>query len=50
MLPCVLPEGRKHDYGCNEGDERGGIAHGVNLSERGEVTRLERQEQRIGKE
>ncbi len=39
----VLPEGRKHHYGCNEGDERGGIAHGVNLSEHGEVTRLERQ-------
>lgn len=41
----VIPEGRKHHYGCNEGDERGGIAHSVNLSERREVTRLEGEKQ-----
>lgn len=37
----VLPAGCKHRYSCYEGDERGGIAHSVNLSERIEVTRLE---------
>lgn len=35
-----LPEGRKHYDSRYEGDERGGVAHGVDLSERGEVVRL----------
>ena len=39
----VLPEGCEHHYGCNEGDERGGVAHRVDLSERREVTRLQRE-------
>ena len=43
----VLPEGCEHHDGCNEGDERGGVAHSVNLSERIEVTRLQRDKQRV---
>lgn len=38
-----LPEGRKHYDSRYEGDERGGVAHGVDLSERGEVVRLGRE-------
>lgn len=48
-----LPEGCEHHYGCNEGDERRGVAHSVDLSERREVTRLEtesreRERERVG--
>lgn len=38
-----LPEGRKHHDSRYEGDERGGVAHSVDLSERGEVVRLGRE-------
>lgn len=38
------PEGREHHYGRYEGDERGGVAHGVDPSEGGEVARLGRDE------
>lgn len=45
----VSPEGCEHHYGCNERDERRGIAHSVNLSEHREVTRLETEKQIVGK-
>jgi len=41
----VLPEGSEHHDGCDEGDERGGVAHCVHLPEGGEVTRLQRDKQ-----
>lgn len=41
-----LPEGCKHHDGCDEGDERGGVADSVHLSEGVEVTRLERESPR----
>lgn len=39
-----LPEGGKHHDGGNEGDERGGVAYSVHLSECVEVARLETEE------
>lgn len=44
--PLVLPEGCEHHYSCNEGDERRGVAHSVNLSEHIEVIRLATEKQR----
>lgn len=41
----VLPEGCEHHYGCHERDKRGGITHSVDLSERREVTCLDREKE-----
>lgn len=40
----ILPEGCEHRDGCDERDERCGVAHRVNLPEHGEVARLKQKE------
>lgn len=40
VIFTIVPECCQNDYGCNEGDQRSGVAHTVNLPEHREVVCL----------